>query len=518
MVERSYGPITSLDEAWRAFAQYGLTMTADMLTYLQQRYEVVELSAFDVAQGNLKLATSNVQVAETMQRLGQATQSDVNDALIKQRDALVAVVAATTPFTSEWVAASNALADVNAKILTSSDLMVLAEQSSLRLVQAQYQLGQANREQVIASLRDVETALLTAMAKTAEGSAAWYQYVQQITQVRGELGNLGADITNLANPLSGIASYTVQVADSMGGAFNNIGQALYQLAVNFLDNTRSLNENMASLGQIAGTVAINLAVMLGQVIGGMEGVADGFWYTMAQMAAAVIQNVSVAVAAFVIQAGVAAAMAKLPFNWWWLAAALAAVAASTAAVVAIGRLKPEKGGGGGPGIPAPTIPSLPPPSAPSPGTPPTPPGAPGQPSPGQPSPGMPSPGVPAPGAPGQPGVPTPGTPTPGMPGDGLARDTWSFGNTPQSVQLAVATPLVEASERMLDAANIMNRVFGSMMPGGETGFGALPPFTSAIERMTPVLERLLSEGVSVMMGQQSNAGPLGSPTAFLRGV
>jgi hypothetical protein len=36
-----------------------------------------------------------------------------------------------------------------------------------------------------------------------------------------------------------------------------------------------------------------------------------------------------------------------------------------------------------------------------------------------------------------------------------------------------------------------------MMPGQEMGFGALPPFTSAIERITPVLERLLLEGVSI---------------------
>jgi TP901 family phage tail tape measure protein len=96
-------------------------------------------------------------------------------------------------------------------------------------------------------------------------------------------------------------------------------------------------------------------------------------------------------------------------------------------------------------------------------------------------------------------------------------DALDFGRTPQSVQLAVATPLVEASERMLDAANVMNSVFGSMLPGGQAGFGALPPFTSAIERMTPVLERLLAEGVSVMVGQPQS-GPLGSPTAFLRGV
>jgi TP901 family phage tail tape measure protein len=98
-----------------------------------------------------------------------------------------------------------------------------------------------------------------------------------------------------------------------------------------------------------------------------------------------------------------------------------------------------------------------------------------------------------------------------------ALDEVTFGGTPQSVQLAVATPLVEASERMLDAANVMNSVFGSMLPGGQAGFGALPPFTSAIERMTPVLERLLEEGVSVMMGQ-AQSGPMSSPTAFLRGV
>jgi hypothetical protein len=494
MVERSYGPITSLNEAWRAFAQYGLTMTADMLTYLQQRYEVVELSAFEVAQGNLKLAASNVQVTETMQRLGQATQADVNDALIRQRDALVAVVAATTPFTAEWVNASNALADVNAKILTSSDLMVLAEQSSLRLVQAQYQLGQANREQVIASLQEVEAALLAAMAKTVEGSAAWYQYVQQITQVRGEIQNLGVAIFDLNNPLAGIAKFTVQVADSMGAAFNNIGQALYQLAVNFLDNTRSLQENMISVGEIAGTVAINLAVMLGQVIGGMEGVADGFWWTMAEMAAAVIQNVAVSVAAFVIQAGVAAAMASMPFNWWWLGAALAAVVAATAAVAAIRNLKPAGGGGGGPSMPSPTMPGVPSPTLPSPGTPP---GAPGQP--GEP------PGVPGqpPGAPGQPGAP------------GARQREMNFGGVPQSVQLAVATPLLEASRLMLDAATMMQHTFGSMLPGS-VGFGALPPFTDVLSRMTPVLERLLDEGVSINVGKQSPSVAAPPQLAFLR--
>ena len=107
-------------------------------------------------------------------------------------------------------------------------------------------------------------------------------------------------------------------------------------------------------------------------------------------------------------------------------------------------------------------------------------------------------------------------------GDGPAAPTrlreqreMQFGGVPQSVQLAVATPLVEASRTMLDAANIMRNTFGSMLPGS-VGFGALPPFTDVLSRMTPVLERLLQEGVSINVGQPSVQSAATPQFGFLR--
>lgn len=94
---------------------------------------------------------------------------------------------------------------------------------------------------------------------------------------------------------------------------------------------------------------------------------------------------------------------------------------------------------------------------------------------------------------------------------------FSFGGTAQSVQLAVATPLVDASIRMLEASQNMQRIFGAVGPDGAPGFSALPAFNSAIERMTPVLERLLAEGVSINVGGAAPATG-GSSTAYLRGV
>ena len=94
---------------------------------------------------------------------------------------------------------------------------------------------------------------------------------------------------------------------------------------------------------------------------------------------------------------------------------------------------------------------------------------------------------------------------------------FSFGGTAQSVQLAVATPLLDASIRMLEASQNMQRIFGAVGPDGAPGFSALPAFNSAIERMTPVLERLLSEGVSINVGGAAPATG-GSSTAYLRGV
>jgi hypothetical protein len=89
-----------------------------------------------------------------------------------------------------------------------------------------------------------------------------------------------------------------------------------------------------------------------------------------------------------------------------------------------------------------------------------------------------------------------------------------FGSISQSVQLAVATPLVEASLRMLDAANIMNAVFGNMLPGTEMGFGSVSPFTNVLQRMTPLLERIIDEGISVNVSQQIGARPGSRLAAF----
>jgi len=85
-----------------------------------------------------------------------------------------------------------------------------------------------------------------------------------------------------------------------------------------------------------------------------------------------------------------------------------------------------------------------------------------------------------------------------------------------ATQLAVATPLMEASHVMLDAAQLMRDTFASLLPTAPgAGFGALPPFTSAIARMTPVLERLLAEGVSVAVAATTPTAS-GSSTAHLR--
>jgi hypothetical protein len=63
------------------------------------------------------------------------------------------------------------------------------------------------------------------------------------------------------------------------------------------------------------------------------------------------------------------------------------------------------------------------------------------------------------------------------------------------------TPIVEASIRMLQAAELMAGTVGGNTPLRDTGFEVLPPFTEAIERLTPLLDRLVLEGVSVNVQQ-----------------
>jgi hypothetical protein len=98
-----------------------------------------------------------------------------------------------------------------------------------------------------------------------------------------------------------------------------------------------------------------------------------------------------------------------------------------------------------------------------------------------------------------PTTPTPTTPTPVTPSEPTPErpiifddQQLNFATVTQSVQFAVATPIVEASIRMLDAARTLAGI------GGETGmFASIPPFTEAIERLTPLLDRLILEGVSI---------------------
>ena len=91
--------------------------------------------------------------------------------------------------------------------------------------------------------------------------------------------------------------------------------------------------------------------------------------------------------------------------------------------------------------------------------------------------------------------PDPTTPNPTTPN----RTPQNFGGTPQAVQLAVATPLVEAAFMMLEAATRMDETLTALMPNdpGGNGPGGMGAFTSALDRLTPTLERLASDGVSI---------------------
>jgi hypothetical protein len=94
----------------------------------------------------------------------------------------------------------------------------------------------------------------------------------------------------------------------------------------------------------------------------------------------------------------------------------------------------------------------------------------------------------------------------------------NFGVVSQSLQFGIATPLLEASENMLDAATMMKQIFGGMLGDSPTASlgSVIAPFTNVLERMTPVLERLLVEGVSINLG--TGDGDLLNRNAALRGL
>jgi TP901 family phage tail tape measure protein len=659
MVERSFGPIQSLDEAWRAFAQYGLTMTADMLVFLQEKFAVVEVSAEDLAQANLELATANLEAVQAAQRLGEATEDDVNAALVRQAQALVALRNQLDPTNARWATATNQLADM------------------------------------YDGLRANETALLDQMSRVHENTAEWTELEEQLERIRGIMALLGLDTGGPGVPkevdsiiqagVTALRSYL----DAAGGNIATFGNAALDIATKFPLVSSALEGFSIEILE-TGEIIVNgfspvkaLTAMFMELLNRSEsfqkllGMVNERLAPLAERIIEPLVNVLtiliealwplIEVVVNVIE------LAMQPMVWIWtnvlgplltgLANTIRNVWNAFAAVIpGMKRIKdPKKVDKQGPRVLTVTeggaqyagltirmdtiagqeqmlqaarefertattqrdrdfiraeierrqsaIASMR--GAPDPNTiaPPTPPGEKEPPEVVVPPPagsiealraeaaalnaerarttdparlaeinnrlfdinlevrrleaiGMPRDEVTAP--------PTPTTPRApagsiaaleeerralqdqlrvaseseipelntriaalneeinrlqrlGLGGDlaqeiGETIEKAAFGATPQSVQLAVATPLVEASYRMLDAADVMNRVFGSMMPGSESGFGALPPFTSAIERMTPVLERLLEEGVSVMMGQRGDTGPMSSPTAFLRGV
>jgi len=124
-------------------------------------------------------------------------------------------------------------------------------------------------------------------------------------------------------------------------------------------------------------------------------------------------------------------------------------------------------------------------------------------------------GAPFPDRPGEP-IPSP------LPGDEddeeeRRRREQSFGSVNQGVQLAVATPLVEAAVSMKASANIIAATLGEGSPLGSLGSG-FGEFTGVLDRMTPVLERLLEEGIDINASVSGSGTQQQSRTAVLRGA
>jgi TP901 family phage tail tape measure protein len=665
MVERSFGPIQSLDEAWRAFAQYGLTMTADMLMFLQEKFAVVEVSAEDLAQANLDLATANLKAVQAAQRLGEATEDDVNAALVRQAQALIALRGQLDPTTARWAAATDQLADLYDGLRTNEtallDQMSRVQENSLEYAELAAQLERVRA--LMYELGLVAGSPASGITEVAEGIVTGVEAIKRVIEVlgpalgtfNGHLGTLGVAVVEVANkfPLFGSAleGYSItlneygQIIDSSFDPVKAVTAVFLELlnkSESFQALLQMVNERLAPLAEriieplvrVLGTlleavfpvieILVNLIEIglkpflfiftnvLGPLLTGLANTIRNVWNAFAAVIPGMKKikdpkkvdkqgpRVLTVTEGGAQYAGLTIRMDTIAGQEQMLQAAREFErTATTQRDRDLIRAEIERRQS--------AIASMR--GAPDPNTiaAPTPPGGKEPPEVVVPPPagsiealraeatalnaerarttdparlaeinnrlfdinlevrrleaiGMPRDEVTAPPT-------TPRAPAGsiaaleeerralqeqlrvaseseipelntriaalneeinrlqrlGLGGDlaqeiGETIEKAAFGATPQSVQLAVATPLVEASYRMLDAADVMNRVFGSMMPGSESGFGALPPFTSAIERMTPVLERLLEEGVSVMMGQRGDTGPMSSPTAFLRGV
>lgn len=80
------------------------------------------------------------------------------------------------------------------------------------------------------------------------------------------------------------------------------------------------------------------------------------------------------------------------------------------------------------------------------------------------------------------------------PGKGANRErtAWQFSGTAQTIQFAVATPLVEAAQEMMSAALSIRETFS-----GGTEAGPMGAFTAALTNATPVLAALTEQGIRV---------------------
>lgn len=85
----------------------------------------------------------------------------------------------------------------------------------------------------------------------------------------------------------------------------------------------------------------------------------------------------------------------------------------------------------------------------------------------------------------------------------------SFDNTPQSVQLGIATPLAEASRVFMDAALIMRDALGGLVPNVLLPAGVMTAdmnivgqFTDVLIDLVPVLRTLITEGVDIHMSER----------------
>jgi len=291
------------------------------------------------------------------------------------------------------------------------------------------------------------------------------------------LGDETADV-------AGALSLQVLEMESLLGTLNPTSEAYLRLAESIAaakDEMLKLNNTKLTALDFAGTISsavAGLAVTMIDLASAGADVARNVALAFAEMAQSVLNQIlKMAIAELVLQQIRTALAASSPFTAWMIFG-LAAGALAAGALVAQLRSMGAKS-------PAPITPPK------TPVTPPTPP---------------------------EPDTTPPGTDTMPFPDNnnlGRVAGDVNFGAISQSLQFGIATPLLDASENMLDAAMMMKEAFSGMLPSAPNLGEVMSPFTNVLERMTPVLERLLVEGVSINVG--AGDGTLMNRNSALRG-